>query len=134
MRADARQRGYSLVEVLVAFAIVALALTVLLRIFSAGVRNTAVSAEYAHAALVAESRLASADIGPRAAAVTAGTEDEKYHWTTSIRPYLPYPDYTSPVRGLAAYEIHVSVAWPGERGERRIELGTIRIADDGAAR
>ena len=40
----------------------AMALTVLLRIFSGGVRNVAVSADYAKAVLIAESRLATAGI------------------------------------------------------------------------
>ena len=39
-----------------------MALTVLLRIFSGGVRNVAVSSDYAKAVLIAESRLATAGI------------------------------------------------------------------------
>ena len=57
-----RSRGYTLVEVLVAFVIMAMALTVLLRIFSGGVRNVALSSDYAKAVLIAESRLATAGI------------------------------------------------------------------------
>ena len=57
-----RSRGYTLVEVLVAFMIMALALTVLLRIFASGVRNVSVSSEYAQAVLIGESRLATAGI------------------------------------------------------------------------
>ena len=53
-----RQSGYTLIEVLVAFMILALALTVLMRIFSGGLRNVSVSSDYAVATLIAESRLA----------------------------------------------------------------------------
>ena len=58
-------RGYTLVEVLVAFVILAMALSVLLRIFSGGVRNVGVSSDYAKAVLIAESRLATAGIEQR---------------------------------------------------------------------
>ena len=46
MSYDHKQRGYSLIEVLVAFTILAMALTVLLKIFSAGLRNVDAASEY----------------------------------------------------------------------------------------
>jgi len=50
-------QGYSLIEVLVAFTILALTLTVLFRIFSGGLRNVDAAADYAMAVLVAEGKL-----------------------------------------------------------------------------
>lgn len=52
------QRGFSLLEVLVAFAILSIALGVLLQIFATGMRNVGLSEEYSQAALYAESILA----------------------------------------------------------------------------
>ena len=62
MRSERRSGGYTLIEVLVAFMIMAMALTVLLRIFSGGVRNIDVSSDYARAVLIAESQLAATGI------------------------------------------------------------------------
>ena len=86
-----RSRGYTLVEVLVAFVILAMTLTVLLRIFSGGVRNIAVSADYARAVLIAESQLAAAGIDePFHAGETGGIED---FIDRAFRPQSPPPGY-----------------------------------------
>ena len=52
------QGGYSLLEVLVAFAILALAVGTILSLFATGLRNTAVASDYARALTLAESQLA----------------------------------------------------------------------------
>ena len=132
MRRNIRQRGYSLVEVLVAFVILAMALTVLFRLFAAGLRNSAVSKEYARAALVAESQLALAAGDQLTESYSEGVEAGKYHWTRSIKPYLAHTDYSSRIPGIDALEINVSVEWPAGGTSRRIDLSTIRIAADGA--
>ena len=55
MRARQRhQQGFSLIEILVAFMILAMSLTVIFRIFSSGTRNVALSEDYAQAVLVTE--------------------------------------------------------------------------------
>lgn len=54
----ARLRRFFLLEILVAFVIMALALGVLMRVFSGALNSTAVAEHYAEALLVAESKLA----------------------------------------------------------------------------
>lgn len=125
-------KGYTLVEVLVAFVIMAMALTVLLRIFSGGVRNVAVSSDYAKAVLIAESRLATAGIDDTLApGETDGVENERFQWTRVVTDYEPAFDYRSTVKGLRAYRVTVSVTWPNGDKERRVELHTVRIVHEG---
>ena len=127
-----RSRGYTLVEVLVAFVILAMALTVLLRIFSGGVRNVAVSSDYAKAVLIAESRLATAGIDDTLApGETDGVENGRFRWTRVVTDYEPAADYASTVRGLRGYRVTVTVSWPNGDRERRIELNTVRLMHDG---
>ena len=127
-----RSRGYTLVEVLVAFVILAMALTVLLRIFSGGVRNVAVSSDYAKAVLIAESRLATAGIDDTLApGKTDGVENGHFRWTRVVTDYEPTADYASTVRGLRGYRVTVTVSWPNGDRERRIELNTVRLMHDG---
>lgn len=121
-------RGYTLVEVLVAFVILAMTLTVLFRIFSGGVRNIAVSADYARAVLIAESQLAAAGIDePLFTGEASGIEDEEFAWTRSVTPYLPSPGYSSPVKDLEAWHVAVTVEWPHRDGFRSIDVSTVRL-------
>ena len=123
-----RQSGYTLIEVLVAFMILALALTVLLRIFSGGLRNVSVSSDYATATLIAESRLAAAGIDtPLRPGETSGTEGERFAWTVSVQDYQPWPGYRSAARGVDAYRVTVTVEWPHGDNTRTVGLSTVRL-------
>jgi len=127
-----RQSGYTLIEVLVAFMILALALTVLLRIFSGGLRNVSVSSDYAIATLIAESRLAAAGIDvPLRPGETSGTEGERFEWTVSVQDYQPWPDYRSAAKGLDAYRVTVTVEWPHGDNTRSVGLSTVRLRTEG---
>lgn len=126
-----RSRGYTLVEVLVAFMIMALALTVLLRIFSTGVRNVAVSSDYAQAVLIGESRLATAGVDESLApGETSGVEGGDFHWTRSVTSYEPAVDYKTYVKGTRAYHVTVTVTWPNGDKERSIDLSTVKLLHD----
>jgi len=128
MLSKRHNQGYTLIEVLVAFMIMALALTVLLRIFSGGLRNISVSSDYAQAVLIAESRLAAAGIdGPLFPGETAGVEGEQFQWTRRVTEYLPSPRYSAPARGLQAWHVTVSVEWPNGSNTRSIDVSTIRL-------
>jgi general secretion pathway protein I len=129
---DVRQSGYTLIEVLVAFMILALALTVLLRIFSGGLRNVSVSSDYAVATLIAESRLAAAGIDvPLSPGETSGTEGERFEWTVSVQDYQPWPGYRSAAKGVDAYHVTVTVEWPNGNNTRSVGLSTIRLRSEG---
>ena len=123
-----RSRGYTLIEVLVAFMILAMALTVLLRIFSGGVRNIGVTSDYAEAVLIGESRLATAGIDETLApGETSGVEGDGFHWTRRVTRYEPAVDYTTRVKGTHAYFVTVTVTWPNGDKERSIDLSTVKL-------
>jgi general secretion pathway protein I len=129
---DVRQSGYTLIEVLVAFMILALALTVLMRIFSGGLRNVSVSSDYATATLIAESRLAAAGIDVLLTpGETSGTEGERFAWTVSVQDYQPWPGYRSAAKGVDAYRVTVTVEWPHGDNTRRVGLSTVRLHTPG---
>lgn len=121
-------RGYTLIEVLVAFMILALALTVLLRIFSGGVRSIGVTSDYAEAVLIGESRLATAGIDDTLApGETSGVEGDGFHWTRRVTRYEPAVNYATHVEGTRAYLVTVTVTWPNGDKERSIDLSTVKL-------
>ncbi len=120
------QRGFSLLEVLVAFAVFSLALGVLFQIFSSGLRSADLARAYSEAVIIAESRLAvfSGD-APIEAGSEQGVVADKYHWSTSITPYDPEIDGGVP-EGLEAFQVSVRVSW-GEGNEREVALDTMQF-------
>jgi len=87
-----------------------------------------VSADYARAVLIAESRLVSAGIeGVLIPGETSGIEDERFEWTQTVHEYTPSVDYKTSVQKLPAYYVTVSVQWPHARGTRSIDLSTVRL-------
>jgi general secretion pathway protein I len=124
-----KMQGYSLIEVLVAFTILALTLTVLFRIFSGGLRNVDAAADYALAVLVAEGKLAEPGVStPLQTDSAAGTEADKFNWSRSISQYEPANTGFENRLGVHAYRIAVHVEWPSKRGVRQVELETIRLS------
>jgi len=111
--------------------ILAIALTVLLRIFATGVRNVSVSSQYAQAVLIGESRLATAGVDAMLApGDTSGVEGEDFHWTRRVVNYEPAVDYSTYVRGTRAYYVTVTVTWPNGDQERSIDLSTVKLLHD----
>lgn len=85
-----RQRGYSLLEVIVAFALLALALTLLLGSLSGAARQVHDADQRTRAMLHAQSLLAAAGVeAPLEAGRTQGEwEDGRYRWDLQVEPYV----------------------------------------------
>src|SRR4030095_5653321 len=83
-RLVSKMSGFSLLEVLVAFVILALVGTALFRLFSGALGNASAADDMSRAVLVAESVLAeTASAQPLREATTQGTADDgRIEWTT----------------------------------------------------
>ncbi|MEO8485274.1 MAG: prepilin-type N-terminal cleavage/methylation domain-containing protein [Betaproteobacteria bacterium] len=127
------QRGFSLLEVLVAFVILALVATALFRLFGGALGNAGVAEDASRAVLVAQSRLDAAR-GEMRAGGASGTEDDRYAWTTRIEPWESPESAAQPgVAGLITptqlFRITVEVRYPGAGGrERTLALSTLKLA------
>jgi general secretion pathway protein I len=132
MSGAGNQRGFSLLEVLVAFVVLSLALVVLAQIFSGGLRRTADMAEYAQALAVAESALASAGIEEawKEGDARGESPDRHYRWSRTVRLWQdPEADpNVQEVSRALLYRIEVRVDWQGGDGrERTIGYSTLRV-------
>ncbi len=126
------QAGFSLLEVLVAFVILALVATALFRLFGGALGNAGIAEDASRAVLVAQSRLDAARTELRA---DSGVEDDgRIAWSTRVEPWES-PD-TPGALGAATqviatrlYRVSVEVRYPGAGGrERALELSTLKVA------
>jgi general secretion pathway protein I len=128
------QSGFSLLEILVAFSILALSLGVLMQIFSGSLRNADITHDQAQAVVLAQSLLTAAGAEtPLAPGETNGVYTEKFRWLLRVRPFLDEAragDTTAVRQALALdlWEVTASVAWGGISGspERAVTLSTLR--------
>lgn len=121
-------RGFSLIEVLVAFIVLSLALSILMRIFSGGTHNAALASDYSRAVLLAETKLAAVGIESPLEEGVAGGAEERFRWQTSVH-MLPAsaetPDALLPV-GL--FQVEARIIWQDGGKERAAVLNTLRLA------
>lgn len=122
-----RQSGFSLLEVLVAFSILALSLGVLMQTFSSAIRNARVSAAYSQAADLAESVLARVGIDLPLDQGGQSDTEQGFRWTLEIAPYT-IADLAAPAQGIAAYQVTAQVSWSDPTGTHSLALHTLRLA------
>ena len=129
-------RGFSLLEVLVAFVILALVATALFRLFGGALSNAAAASEWSRALLVAESRLTQAAAAqPLREGSEQGSEsDGRIRWQTTVAAYEP-PNASEELARVTdasatrLYRVSVDVRFPADNGrERTLSLSTLKLA------
>ena len=124
-RAEAAEAGFSLLEILVAFSIMAVILGILMQIFSKGIDLASTGDEYSRAMLLAESMLAT--VGHTQAVEpgeTTGEVDDFYEWSIGIEPF-ENEDLDSGIASpqFSLYRVQVRVRW----ANRAVVLDTLRF-------
>jgi general secretion pathway protein I len=130
-------RGFSLLEVLVAFAILALLGGVLFQIFGGALNNASVGEGYSRALLIAETHLATLGVDSALREGTdSGTEAEgRFNWTVTVSPYVA-PAAASPAPGMdpasvtlptKLVQVDSSVTWGESDAKRSVTLTTLRL-------
>ncbi len=123
-----KNKGFSLLEILVAFTIMAVSLGIVLKIFSSGVNTAVISEDYIIATQIAESLMAKTGIEePLAIGDKSGAEDEKYQWQVKVEGYVNTEDEEESEVELMT--VQVTVKWDeAHPNPRRVELNTVKVS------
>ena len=133
-RTRATARGFSLLEILVAFTLMALVVAVLMRVFSGGLQGIGLAEDYARASSLAESKLASVGSEvPLKVGDVSGGDAERFRWKIAMQLYddkasvaAPSPLQT-PMR-VELFEVNVSVTWSEYGKDRQVNLATLMLS------
>jgi general secretion pathway protein I len=133
-----RQRGFSLLEIIAAIAILAIAFAALMQVAGSSLSLTARANERTQAALRARTLLDGAYVmEPLREGSSEGRFDDAYRWRMNVSRYVapdakPSPDGDT---GSRTYRLDLDVIWGTGDQERHARFSTLRIggADPGGA-
>ena len=125
------QAGFTLIEVVVAFVLLALVMSTALEIFSAGLARAGQLEERARALVIAQSRMASVGVEEtlKEGESAGESEDRKYQWAVSVRRTGEGEESGKPApSAYALYRIDVRVTWRGaDARDHSLALSTLGI-------
>lgn len=125
------QGGYTLIEIIVAFAILALGLTLLLGTLSGATRQVRQAGDAGRAALHAQSLLAEFGELPQPGVRDGDLEGGRYRWRLEVAPWSDPRPRSGPQRidpnTARLLRLQLQVEW-GEGGPRqRVQLSSLRL-------
>lgn len=128
MRRRRRQGGFSLLEVLVAFAVLSLTLGVLMQVFSRAVNTTVLSGALSRAAALAEARLNAVGLDiPLVPGSYTGDPEDGLGWEVFVVPYEPGESaWESP---FTPYVVTAVARWGEGEREREVSLTSLRLGE-----
>jgi len=126
-----RSRGFTLIEVVVAFVLLTLVLATSFEIFSTGFARAALLEDESRALLIAQSRLATAGVEEnlKEGETRGESEDRRFQWTVSVKRSDEGTEPGKPAPSVyQLYRIDVVVAWQGaDDRHRQLALSTLGL-------
>ena len=127
------QKGFTLIEAIAAFVLLALFLGVLMSSLSVSMRNTVRAEQESLAAQWAQSKLDLVGIGEKLeTGNTRGEFDDDFRWEMVVEEYEPVREVESEMPidmdslGMHLYRVDLDVFWGGRDNERGARFTTLR--------
>jgi len=130
MRVRGENQGFTLLEVLVAMAILGIGLVVIIELFSGGLRLGRTSEEYTKAVGYARMKLEEISMAKRLEeGIEEGEFDREYRWQVEVKKVdlLPPGRETSYQPPVALYWVRIDVLWKSGTRERTTALESYRV-------
>jgi general secretion pathway protein I len=130
-RGGRRCKGFTLIEVVVAFVLLTLVLATAFEIFSTGLARAGQLEDQSRALVIAQSQLAAAGVEEalKEGETRGESDDRRFHWTVTVTRTDEGAEPGKPVPSVyQLYRIDVRVAWQGaDTRERNLALSTLGI-------
>ena len=121
------QQGFSLLEVIAAIMLLAIAFTALMKVAGASISLSQNAAEHSEAAMWARSLLDTAFVGePLQAGSRSGRFDRKYRWQLDVSPWNGV-GAAPPAAPLHLYQLDLNVLWGPPAHPRSAHFRTLRL-------
>jgi general secretion pathway protein I len=131
-RPNRRDRGFTLLELLLAFVVFALSFATVLEILSGSMRNTVRAREYTEAALTAQSVMDQVGLEiPLQAGFSAAGEAGDYSWEIELFDYAdtgenPYSVELAELTGIELLQVDLRISWGESRREQSSRFSTVK--------
>ena len=119
-------RGFSLIEVLVAFSIASVSLTIIFQLYASGTTSAILGNEYSHALVIAQSRMEMIGTVEDFQDYTpSGIESDKFYWDITVDEYIPDGSIPDLLR-IDLKAVSITITWDSRDQERSITLQTLK--------
>jgi general secretion pathway protein I len=122
------QRGFTLMEILVAVMILAISIVVILQLFSGGLKSSRLSGDYTRAIFHAREKMEEILLQDEMTdEVLEGEFDDGYKWSVDVQYIEPdEEDKRSPI--VDSFNIDVNINWFYGNKKKHFKISTIKIA------
>ena len=120
-------KGFSLLEVIVALAIMAIGYMTVFNLFSVSINAVGISDQYQRAVGLANSKLSEIEMLNYETAATSGTfeNEENFEWSLNIEPYESL--LNDPENNINLSKVTLKVLWKDNQKPRNVELVTLKL-------
>lgn len=126
MTSPSHIKGFTLLEILVAFTILALVGSALLQLFQSGLKNLALTEEYTYATLLARSKLNELETSDNPFQIDINNEpDNKYQVEVKIEPYED--EALAPDPPLQPFLAKLTIQWGAESHPHRYMVSSLLL-------